>query len=172
MYTQELVRSSGRVRRPNWRKHGVWSGSCNLFIQVIRAYAAVATGTMVTPHFILLRAAKRLPGLLKTLFPLPQLQPNPDMISLSKRVPVFAQVFHGYTVAGKTGTGQQVVEEAACTARIRFCFLLRYREPSESDLMVYVGLVIPTNPCIAPAAVVFAICKDAAIRLNIQPINN
>ncbi len=34
----------------NWRKHGVWSGSCNPFIQVIRAYTVVANkGTMVTP---------------------------------------------------------------------------------------------------------------------------
>jgi len=70
--------------------------------------------------------------------------------------------------------GQQVVEETGSYGEnsgfvASFCGIVN---PSESDLMVYVGLNDTHQLASQSAAVVFSqFAKDAATRLNIQPIN-
>ncbi len=96
------------------------------FIRVIRdAYTVVANkGTMVTLHLWFLRAVKRLPGLIKIAISLTasaELDMRPPLSGEGTGV---RAGIYGYTVAGKTGTGQRVVEETSLrTARLGFADL-------------------------------------------------
>ncbi len=64
-------------------------------------------------------------------------------------------------------------KKPARTARIpfvdSFCGIVN---PSESDLMVYVGLNVPNLHRNLPAVVFSQFCKDSYTNLGIQPINN
>ena len=137
------------------------------FIQVIRAYTAVANkGTMVTPHFMVSKGGQEVTWPTKDVISASTASAELDMMTtvVKEGTGVRAGIY-GYTVAGKTGTGQQVVEETGSYGEnsgfvASFCGIVN---PSESDLMVYVGLNDTHQLASQSAAVVFSqFAKDAA----------
>lgn len=172
-----IVRSLDEYEGPTGGNMAFGQGLAIPFIQVIRAYTAVANkGTMVTPHFMVSKGGQEVTWPTKDVISASTASAELDMMTtvVKEGTGVRAGIY-GYTVAGKTGTGQQVVEETGSYGEnsgfvASFCGIVN---PSESDLMVYVGLNDTNQLASQSAAVVFSqFAKDAATRLNIQPINN
>ena len=171
-----IVRSLDQYEGPTGGNMAFGQGLAIPFIQVIRAYTAVANkGTMVTPHFMVSKGGQEVSWPTKDVISSSTASAELDMMTtvVKEGTGVRAGIY-GYTVAGKTGTGQQVVEETGSYGEnsgfvASFCGIVN---PSESDLMVYVGLNDTHQLASQSAAVVFSqFAKDATTRLNIQPIN-
>lgn len=146
------------------------------FIQVIKAYTAVANqGTMVTPHFMVTKGGQEVNWPTKQVISSTTASRELDMMQtvVKEGTGVRANIY-GYTIAGKTGTGQQVAEETGAYGEnthyvASFCGIVN---PDSSDLLVYTGLN-DTNQLASQSAALFfsQFAKEAATRLNIAPTN-